>query len=254
MKALRPITRGFSPAVFVTRGFSPAVLVTRGFSPARALLAASVLTTAGCGLFQQSAPKTATSSSAPVAAAKPIVPSASAPTRHVGDFFVHRFSGSFATDPLTLTEEVAALEDAAWVVDFSLTQDEKVERLRVRFDVVSGQAVSAAHLDGTKETPAQLADYEALMARTVYAADVNDGLVSSNDQTCLVGSDELDCETKTYKVWVGDRAATLSVVRSKSFADRDVSGEITSEDGKLIYRAELIEAKQGKPTKGVAAR
>jgi len=26
-----------------------------------------------------------------------------------------------------------------------------------------------------------------------------------------------------------------------------VSGEITTDDGKLIYRAELIEAKQGKP-------
>jgi hypothetical protein len=205
-------------------------------------------------MFQQSAPKAA-AAPAPIVAEKPALqPSASAPTRHVGDFFVHRFSGSFAADPLTLTEEVAALEDSAWVVDFSLTQSEKVERLRVRFDVVSGQAVSAARLDGTKETPAKLADYEAFMARTVYAADVNDGLVSSNDQTCLVGSDELDCETKTYKVWVGDRSATLAVVRSNTFADRDVSGEITTDDGRLIYRAELVEARQGKPVKGVASR
>lgn len=220
------------------------------------LLFGTVFITAGCGMFQ-SQPQVATHP-APVtalAAAKPeIKPSESAPTRHVGDLFVHRFSGSFAADPLTLTEEVVALEDAAWVVDFSLTQSEKVERLRVRFDVESGQAVSAARLDGSKELPAQLADYEALMGRTIYAADVNDGLVSSNDQTCLVGSDELDCETKTYKVWVGDRAATLSVVRSSTFADRDVSGEITTDDGKLVYRAELVEAKQGKPTRGVATR
>jgi hypothetical protein len=205
-------------------------------------------------MFQPAAPKTA-AAPAPAVAAKPeLQPSASAPTRHVGDFFVHRFSGSFAADPLTLTEEVAAREDSAWVVDFSLTQDEKVERLRVRFDVVSGQAVSAARMDGTRETPAKLADYEALMARTVYAADVNDGLVSSNDQTCLVGSDELDCETKTYKVWIGDRSATLAVVRSNTFADRDVSGEITTDDGKLVYRAELVEARQGKPASGVASR
>ena len=180
--------------------------------------------------------------------------SVSAPVRHVGDLFVHRFSGSFAGEPLTLTEEVAAREDAAWVVDFSLTQGEKVDRLRVRFDVQSGQAVSAAHFDGGHETPAKLGDYEALLARTVYAADVNDGLVSANDQTCLVGADELDCETKTYKVWVGDAAATLSVVHSNTFADRDVSGEITTNDGKVVYRAELIEARQGKPALGVAAR
>lgn len=218
------------------------------------LLMASVFVTAGCGLFQPAAPKAAFPVATPAPAQPVVRASASAPTRHVGDFFVHRFSGSFAADPLTLTEEVTALEDAAWVVDFSLTQDAKVERLRVRFDVASGQAVSAAHLDGTKELPGKLADYEAMMARTIYAADVNDGLVSSNDQTCMVGSDAADCETKTYKVWVGDQSATLSIVRAKTLADRDVSGEITTDDGKLLYRAELVEAKQGKPQSGVASR
>lgn len=181
-------------------------------------------------------------------------PSVSAPVRHVGDLFVHRFSGSFSAEPLTLTEEVSLREPEAWVVDFSLTQNETVERLRVRFDVRSGRPISAARLDAGKETPAKLADYEALLARTVYAADVNEGLVSKSAQTCLVGSDELDCETKTYKVWVGDRAATLAVAHSASFADRDVSGEITTEDGKLVYRAELIEARQGSPVAGLATR
>jgi hypothetical protein len=214
---------------------------------------AAVFITAGCGSV--AAARGADETAAAVAASKPpIRVSASAPVRHVGDFFVHRFSGSFASEPLTLTEEVAAREETAWVVDFSLTQNEQVERLRVRFDVASGEPVAAAHFDGAHETPAKLSEYEALLARTVYAADVNDGLVSSNDQTCLVGADELDCETKTYKVWVGDAAATLSVVHSSTFADRDVSGEITTQDGKLIYRAELVEAKRGKPTLGVAAR
>jgi hypothetical protein len=219
----------------------------------RALSAlAAAFIVAGCGSVPT---KGAATAPAPVAP-RPIqvAASASAPVRHVGDLFVHRFSGSFAGEPLTLTEEVAAREEAAWVVDFSLTQSEKVDRLRVRFDVRSGQAISAAHFDGGHETPATLGDYEALLARTVYAADVNDGLVSANDQTCLVGADELDCETKTYKVWVGDAAATLSVVHSSSFADRDVSGEITTDDGKLVYRAELLEAKQGKQALGVAAR
>ena len=222
---------------------NPALKLAR---PARfALPALLAVFVSGCGLFQQSAPKTSAAVAAQPAAPKmQVAASASAPTRHVGDFFVHRFSGSFAEDPLTLTEEVAAREDDAWVVDFSLTQNEKVERLRVRFDVTTGLAVSAARLEGAR--PAKLADYEALLARTVFAADVNDGLVSSNDETCLVGADELDCETKTYKVWIGDAAATLSVVHSNTYADRDVSGEITTADGKLIYRAELVEAKQGK--------
>jgi hypothetical protein len=184
----------------------------RKLSALSALAAAFI--TAGCGLFQQSPPKAAVPAApAQAAASQQVQASASAPVRHVGDLFVHRFSGSFAGEPLTLTEEVAAREDAAWVVDFSLTQSEKVDRLRVRFDVQSGQAVSAAHFDGGHETPAKLSEYDALVARTVYAADVNDGLVSANEQTCLVGADELDCETKTYKVWVGD-AAAMSRVKS----------------------------------------
>ena len=215
---------------------------------------AVVFLAAGCASVSRTGAATAPVQGASTLRPTQVPASASAPVRHVGDLFVHRFSGSFAGEPLTLTEEVAAREDAAWVVDFSLTQNEKVDRLRVRFDVQSGQAVSAAHFDGGHETPAKLADYDALLARTVYAADVNDGLVSANDQTCLVGADELDCETKTYKVWVGESAATLSVVHSNTFADRDVSGEITTTDGKVVYRAELIEARQGKPVAGVASR
>lgn len=224
-------------------------------SVASAIAAGSILLTAGCGLFQQAAPATSASvQSAASAPAKPSKGAAPTPQRLVGDLFVHRFSGSFSTEPLTLTEEVVERQDTAWVVDFSLTQNEQVERLRVRFDAFTGEAKSAARLDGTTEIPAKLGDYEAMMAKTIYAADVNDGLVSQNAQTCLVGADELDCETKTYKVWVGDDAATLSVVHSARFVDRDVSGEITTEAGKLIYRAELVEAKRGSARPSVAVR
>jgi hypothetical protein len=220
-----------------------------------AVLPLAVFFTAGCGLFAQpvTSPRATGLPSSPPPAAL-ATSAAPTPVRHVGDFFVHRFSGSFAQAPLVLTEEVAAAEETAWVVDFTLTQNERAERLRVRFDVGSGRAVSASHFDGEKEQPAALAEYEALMARTVYAADVNDGLISEGAQTCLVGSDALDCETRTYKVWVGDAPATLSVVHAEPYADRDVSGEITTDDGKLVYRAELVEARQGKPSIGTASR
>jgi hypothetical protein len=215
----------------------------------------AVFVAAGCGLAASNVPQPRSmAQAAPAEREKPAKTGQAAPERRVGDFFVHRFSGSFASEPLTLTEEVIAQDAQAWVVDFSLAQSDRVERLRVRFDAASGRALSAARYEGDREIPATLADYVALVGRTVYAADVNDGLVSSTTQTCLVGSDELDCETKTYKVWVGDAAATLSVVHSKSYADRDVSGEITGDDGKLLYRAELVEARQGKPSIGVASR
>lgn len=220
----------------------------------RSLLPATVLSLTLAGFGCAGSPRTAQAPSAEAtsAAVQPKQAGSSAPSRQVGDFFVHRFSGSFSAEPLTLSEEVTARDGDAWVVDFALNQGEQVERLRVRFDVQSGQAVSAARVSGRTESKATLADYEALMARTVFAADVNDGLVSSNSQTCLVGTDALDCETKTYKVWVGERAATLSVVHASKFADRDVSGELTTDDGKLVYCAELLEARQGKAAPGLA--
>lgn len=222
----------------------------------RSLLPATALSLLLAGFGCASAPRPAQPPSGAATGSEPSPKQAggSAPARRVGDFFVHRFSGSFAAEPLTLSEEVTAREGDVWVVDFALNQSERVERLRVRFDVQSGQAVSAARLSGSAESKATLADYEALMARTVFAADVNDGLVSSNAQTCLVGADALDCETKTYKVWIGESAATLSVVHASKFADRDVSGELTTDDGNLVYRAELLEARQGKPALGVASR
>jgi len=219
-----------------------------------ALAITSVFIATGCGSHQTIAKIAAASGTSAPASTSNSTPSGSAPTRHLGDFFVHRFSGSFAQTPLTLTEEVVAVNDDAWVVDFSLTQNEVVERLRVRFDARSGAPISAADVDGATETKAPLSDYEAMMARTIYSADVNDGLVSSNARTCLVGTDELDCETKTYRVWIGDRPAQLAIVHASTFPDRDVSGEITTEDGKLVYRAELVEARQGKPARGVASR
>jgi hypothetical protein len=222
----------------------------------RSLVSATALTLmlVGSGCANSAQPPQAPSGAPATAAAQPAPTGGSAPSRQVGDFFVHRFSGSFAAEPLTLSEEVTAREGAVWVVDFALNQSERVERLRVRFDAQSGQAVSAARLNGSAESKATLGDYEALMARTVFAADVNDGLVSESAQTCLVGSDALDCQTKTYKVWVGESAATLAVVHASKFADRDVSGELTTDDGKLVYRAELVEARQGKPTTGLASR
>jgi hypothetical protein len=215
---------------------------------------ALLLLLAGFGCASAPKPVQSPSEAGVSSPAEPKVAGGAAPSRQVGDFFVHRFSGSFAAEPLTLSEEVTARDGDRWVVDFALNQSEQVERLRVRFDVESGRAVSAARLSGSTETPATLADYETMMARTVFTADVNDGLVSERAETCLVGADALDCETKTYKVWVGDRAATLSVVHTSKFVDRDVSGELTGDDGKLLYRAELLEARQGKPAPGLASR
>lgn len=173
--------------------------------------------------------------------------------RRVGDVVVHRFSGSYRKDPLVLTERVIEKRGSDWVVELSLEEAGKVSRLRVQMDR-EGHVSSVSRLEGGKERPASLDDYGALVDKTLLAADVNDGLIGAERSTCLVGARELDCETKSYKVWVADKAATLRVTSSGDWPGRDVGGEIRAGDGRLLYRAELVSFERGAGDTSVATR
>jgi hypothetical protein len=79
------------------------------------------------------------------------------------------------------------------------------------------------------------------MASSRVVPDTNEGLVVSSAGTCTLGPAELDCETKSYKVWLGEREASLGVTQSASVPGIDLSGEIKAADGSVIYRSELVE-------------
>jgi hypothetical protein len=175
--------------------------------------------------------------------------------RKVGDFAVQRFSGSYQSVPLTLTEEVVAREDGLWVIDYTLEDSAGAQKIRVRLDPKTESVTRVSLLADAGEQPSTLAVYDKMMERTSFAADVNDGLLKSEQGTCLVGMDELACETKSYKVWVGEKEATLNVSHSDRVSGRDVAGDITASDGTLIYRAELIEVGSADaPRSDVASR
>jgi hypothetical protein len=230
-----------------------------------AIVLAVGLVTPACGLFSVTHPAAQVAASPapvepkPVAVAheEPAAPVEVAPAdpRKVGDFYVHRFSGSYEKSPLTLTEEIVAQEGGLWVIDYTFEKPSTTTKLRVRLDPKTDSVVRVSKLDGTNELKVPLATYEKLMDRTSFTADANDGLLASGHNTCLVGPSELDCETKSYKVWVGDKQATLSVSHSDSVPDRDVSGDITASDGTLIYRSELVEmGNAASPRHSVASR
>jgi hypothetical protein len=172
--------------------------------------------------------------------------------REVGDFYVHRFSGAYRETPLTLTERVIAEEDDVWVVDYTLEEGEATFTLRARLEKDSGRVVRVSEVDGDNEIDAPIATYDDLLAKTVFAPDVNESLIDERPETCLVGPDELECETKNYRVYVGDKEAVLSVTESAEIPGRDISGEVVGVDGTLIYRAELLETGNGKPEPAVA--
>jgi len=235
MKTDEPMKRVASPVAVIVLGF---------FTPA-------------CGLFASTQASPAVATSLPSAATTSAGSEEGAPadSRKVGDFQVHRFSGSYQKSPLTLTEEVIARENGVWVIDYTFEEQTGTTKLRVRFDPRTDSVAGVSKFDGARELQVPTSTYEKLIERTSFAADSNDGLVSSTHGTCLVGPSELDCETKSYQVAVGGKAAILNVSRSGSVASGDVAGDIIGSDGSVIYRSELIEmGNASSPKHGVASR
>lgn len=173
--------------------------------------------------------------------------------RRVGELVVHRFSGSFHRTPLVLTEEVIDKDGRLWVVDLTLEDGATTSRFRVRMDD-EGLVSAASRMDGEREIPGALAEYHGLIDATVFPADSNEGLVASEKSTCLLGSRELDCETKSYRVRVADKSATLKVSESAELPGRDLAGEIVADDGRVLYRSQIVAVEQQQLSPSVAER
>ena len=215
------------------------------------------LFTPACGLFASAQTNTRVASNTPIVATPnaPVVEAGPSGTRQVGDYRVHRFSGSYQKSPLTLTEEVIARENELWVIDYTFEERSGSTKLRVRFDPRTDSVQRVSKFDGGQERGVAIETYQKLIERTSFAADSNDGMLAETHGTCLVGPSELDCETKSYKVAVGDNAAILNVTRSNSVPGGDVAGDIIASDGAVIYRSELVEiGNASAPKPGVASR
>ncbi|XXT16793.1 hypothetical protein WME94_41835 [Sorangium sp. So ce429] len=167
-----------------------------------------------------------------------------AAAREPGDYVAYRFSGSFRKRPLLLTQRVVAREGDVLVVDVTLEGDRETEALRVRMsDAPSrrGEILSAAWIDGGAERPATLSDYDAMMAKTALAADENEEVLGTEAVNVEVGGAPIACQKTSFRVRIGKTKATMRTLQSDGFAWGDVGGEITAEDGRVLYRAELVD-------------
>ncbi len=178
-------------------------------------------------------------------------------TQKPGDFVVYKFSGSYRKQPLTLTQRVVDVKGWTLVVDYTLKDGARKRTARVTFDKAPGakrEMVSIVRIDGAKETPMTAADLDALMAETVLAADENESTLGTESLTLAVGGKKLDCTKTSYRVVLGKKKATMSTVTSAAFSWGDVGGEIRGDDGKVLYRVEVLDAGNDVTKNGVLAR
>jgi hypothetical protein len=173
--------------------------------------------------------------------------------RRVGDYHVYRYTGTFAKQPLTLTEQVVGMEGDALVVDFVLEEGEKMTALRVRMHS-DGEVLSVRRVTDEGDVAATLSDYEAMMKRTELLPDTNDQTLGTDHTSCLVGDEEVDCDMTTYKVTLGGKQAKLMITKSARVPGRDIGGDIVAEDGKVLYSARLVERGNEPPVAESLAR
>jgi hypothetical protein len=173
--------------------------------------------------------------------------------RRVGDYHVYRYTGSFAKQPLTLTEQVVGKEGEALLVDFVLEEGETMTALRVRMHA-DGEVLSVRRITDDGDVTATLADYDAMMKRTELLPDTNDQMLGTDHTSCLVGDEQVDCDMTTYKVTLSGKQAKLMITKSARVPGRDIGGDIVAEDGKVLYSARLVERGNEPPVAESLAR
>ena len=168
-----------------------------------------------------------------------------------GDFVVYRFSGDYRKAPLLLTQRVVEASDTALVIDATFDDGKNKRTVRARYIHVPGTAhelVGVWRIDASgAEKPFAVADFEKMMSETMLAADDNEGAIASERVAVPVGARTIDCTRTSYRVVVGSKAATMSTLTSEATPWGDVGGEIKADDGKVLYRAEMIDAGESGP-------
>lgn len=169
-----------------------------------------------------------------------------------GDYVVYRFSGSFrktaSKAPLTLTERVLGREGRVLNLEVVLEDGAKKETLHIYKDSTPGAAqevFDVTRVEAGNERAATVDAYAAMMAKTVLAADQNDEELGIETTNVLLGGQTLTCKKTSYRVRVGKHVATMSTVSSDAFPWGDVAGDITTLEGQVLYRVEVVDTGTG---------
>ncbi|MFO0592002.1 MAG: hypothetical protein U0441_30930 [Polyangiaceae bacterium] len=163
-----------------------------------------------------------------------------------GDFVVYRFSGSFLKAPVTLTEKVVARQGDAFTLDVTFDDGTAKESIRAHMkgdSPMHGDVVSVGRMVKGVEKAAPLALYDEVLGRVALVADQNEAQLGTEKvKLAVAGHGTIACERATYRVKVGKQTATMRTTESDAFAWGEVGAEITGANGKVIYKAEIVDA------------
>lgn len=163
-----------------------------------------------------------------------------------GDFVVYRFSGSFLKAPVTLTEKVVARQGDAFILDVTYDDGNAKEAFRAHMkgdSPMHGDVVSVGRMVKGVEKAAPLSLYDEVLGRVALVADQNEAQLGNEKvKLPVAGHGTLACERSTYRVKVGKQTATMRTTESDAFAWGEIGAEITAANGKVIYKAEIVDA------------
>jgi hypothetical protein len=172
-------------------------------------------------------------------------------TQKPGDYVVYRFSGGFRKTPLLFAQRVVEASDLVLVVDLTLDDGKHKTNVRAHYTHAPGaprELARVSRIDATgAERPMSLAEFDALMAQTTLVADDNEGAIGSETVTVSVGGHPMACTETRYRVLVQKHAATMRALSNESFPWGDVGGDIVSDDGRVLYRAEIVDVGGASP-------
>lgn len=161
--------------------------------------------------------------------------------RVVGDYLVREITTAGKKTPLVMSERVLSKDGATAVLEVSFKEGKQADTYRVRVEETAAgeQTTDVTKLVAGAEHAFGVAAYEALLQKTVPAVDRNDGVLDAEPVIVEMAGKQVAAMRTEYKVMIAGKPATMSVLDNKTLGD--MGGEIATADGKIVYRARIVE-------------
>ncbi len=162
-----------------------------------------------------------------------------------GDYVAYRLTGEALARPATMTMRLVAWRPDTQTLDLTIDEIGATDRFRLVIDG-GGSARAAirhvARIDGQRLLTVPVALLEERLHELMPVADENEGVVGSTGVIVDVNGWSIGCVRTDYRVRVGAHRGVMTLLAAEGFPFRHVGGKIASDDGRLLYKAEIVDA------------